>query len=74
VLGRHRAACAAIAWPASWIAVARVSEGIDSIPIAVPDSTVVIASTMSVQPNRSRPSWCAIVSAIEQTWSIIAGE
>ena len=42
--------------------------------IAVPDSTVVIASTMSSQPNASRPVWWAIVSAIEQTCSIIAGE
>ena len=41
---------------------------------AVPDSTVVIALTMSSQPNASRPVWCATVSAIEQTCSIIAGE
>jgi hypothetical protein len=40
----------------------------------VPDSIVVIASTRSPHANRSRPSWWAIVSAIEQTWSIIAGE
>ena len=44
------------------------------MPIAVPDSTVVIASTMSGQLNAIRPSWWAIVSAIEQTCSIIAGE
>ena len=42
--------------------------------IAVPDSTVVMASTMSLYEKRSRPSWCACVSAIEQTCSIIAGE
>jgi hypothetical protein len=42
--------------------------------MAVPDSTVVIASTMSPQLNASRWSWWAIVSAIEQTCSIIAGE
>ena len=27
-----------------------------------------------LQANRSRPEWCAYVSAIEQTCSIIAGE
>ncbi len=69
-----RYACAAIAWPASWIATARVSSGTYSTLIAVPDSTVVIASTRSSQPNASRPEWWAIVSAIEQTCSIIAGE
>ncbi len=41
---------------------------------AVPDSTVVIASTMSRQANTGRPSECAIVSAIEQACSIIDGE
>ena len=51
---------AATAWPASWIATARVSSGTYSMLTAVPDSTVVIASTMSVQPKRSRPSWCAM--------------
>ena len=66
--------CPAAACPASWIATARVSEAMYSIPIAVPDSMVVIASTRSSQANWSRPSWWAIVSAIEQTWSIIAGE
>ena len=35
---------------------------------------VAIASTRSSQANRSRPEWCAYVSAIEQTCSIIAGE
>ncbi len=44
------------------------------MPCAVPDSIVVIASTMSSQPNCSRASECARVSAIEQTCSIIAGE
>jgi hypothetical protein len=48
--------CDATACPASWIATARVSSGMYSMPTAVPDSTVVIASTMSVQPKRSRPS------------------
>ena len=66
--------CPAAAWPASWIATARVSEAMYSIPIAVPDSIVVIASTRSSQANWSRPSWWAMVSAIEQTCSIIAGE
>ncbi len=42
--------------------------------IAVPDSTVAIASKMSSQLKRSRPEWCAYVSAIEHTCSIIAGE
>ena len=47
--------------PASWIATARVSSGTYSMLIAVPDSTVVIASTRSSQPNASRPEWWAIV-------------
>ena len=64
----------ATACPASWIATASVSFWMYSIPIAVPDSIVVIASTRSAHANRSRPVWCAIVSAIEHTWSIIAGE
>ena len=64
----------AIAWPASWIAVARPSRSMYSMPIAVPDSSVVIDSTRSSQLKRSRPEWCAIVSAIEVTCSIIAGE
>ena len=38
----------AAAWPASWIATARVSDAMYSIPIAVPDSIVVIASTRSL--------------------------
>ena len=41
---------------------------------AVPDFTVVMASKMSAESNRSRPSECANVKAIEQTCSIIAGE
>ena len=41
---------------------------------AVPVSTVVIASTMSSQAKRRRPSVWAIVSAIEQHCSIIEGE
>ena len=41
---------------------------------AVPDSIVVIAWTSSSQPNDTLPSCWAFVSAIEQTWSIIAGE
>ena len=64
----------ATAWPASWIATARVSSGTYSMLIAVPDSTVVIASKRSSNSNPGRPSWWAIVSAIEQTCSIIAGE
>ena len=51
-----------------------VSSGTYSTPTAVPDSTVVSASTRSVHPKRARPSWWAMVSAIEQTCSIIAGE
>ncbi len=47
---------AATACPASWIATARVSSATYSMLIAVPDSIVVIASTMSRQPKRSRPS------------------
>ena len=65
---------AAAAWPASWIATARVSSGTYSTPTAVPDSTVVIASMMSSRVNSGRPSWWARVSAIEQTCSTIAGE
>jgi hypothetical protein len=42
--------------------------------IAVPDSTVVMASTMSVHSKRVRPSELAYVSAIEHTCSIMAGE
>ena len=45
-----------------------------STPTAVPASSVVIASTRSSQANCSRPEWCAIVSAIDVTCSIIAGE
>ena len=41
---------------------------------SVPDSITVIASTRCSQPNASFPSWCAFVSAIEQIWSIMAGE
>ena len=66
--------CAATAWPASWIATASVSSGTYSTPTAVPASTVVSASTRSVQPNCMRPSWWAMVSAMEQTCSIMAGE
>ena len=50
-----RYACAATAWPASCTATARVSSGTYSMLTAVPDSTVVIASTISSQPNASRP-------------------
>jgi hypothetical protein len=60
--------------PASWMAIARPSFSMYSIPIAVPDSSVVIDSTRSPQLNRSRPEWWAIVSAIDVTCSIIAGE
>ena len=49
----------AAAWPASWIATARVSAGTYSTPTAVPDSTVVMASTMSSHSNAGRPSECA---------------
>ena len=45
---------AAAACPASWTATARVSSGMYSTPIAVPDSTVVIASRMSSRLKRSR--------------------
>ena len=44
------------------------------MPCAVPDSIVVIASTMSCHSNSARASECASVSAIEHTCSIIAGE
>jgi hypothetical protein len=56
------------------MATARVSAGTYSTRTAVPDSIVVIASTMSCQAKRIRPSEWANVSAIEQTCSIIAGE
>src|SRR4051794_37338700 len=56
------------------MATARVSSATYSMPCAVPDSIVVIASTMSGQPNSWRPSECAKVSAIEHTCSIMAGE
>jgi hypothetical protein len=49
----------AIAWPASWIAVARDWSGAYSTFCAVPASTVVIASTRSAHSNTSRPSECA---------------
>ena len=63
------------AWPASWIAVARsLVLGTYSTPIAVPDSIAVIASTRCCHVKTTRPSCCAFVSAIEQIWSIIAGE
>ena len=63
-----------VAWPASWIATARVSRGVYFTPMAVPDSMTVIASTRCCQVNAVWPSWCAFVSAIEQICSIIAGE
>ena len=44
------------------------------MPTAVPASSVVIASTRSSHANASRPEWWAIVSAIDVTCSIIAGE
>ena len=56
------------------MATARVSSATYSTRTALPDSTVVIASTMSPHPKRSRPSWWEYVSAIEQTCSIMAGE
>ena len=40
----------------------------------VPDSITVIASTRSLPDEVRPPSWWASVSAIEQIWSIIAGE
>ena len=43
------------------------------MPIAVPDSSVVIASTMSSHWKAAWPRKCEYVSASEQTWSIIAG-
>ena len=66
--------CAQAAWPASWIATARVSSAMYSTPTAVPASTVVMAWRRSSQAKAARPSWWACVSAIEQTCSIIAGE
>src|SRR5581483_12074419 len=69
-----RYTCAVAAWPASWIAVARASCSWYWTLIAEPDSITVIASTRSFQLKNERPVWCAFVSAIEQIWSIWAGE
>jgi hypothetical protein len=41
------------------MAIARVSSGMYSMLIAMPDSMVVIASTISSQPKRGFPSWWA---------------
>jgi hypothetical protein len=56
------------------MATAFVSEGMYSMPTAVPASSVVIASTRSSHANEMRPEWCAIVSAMDVTCSIMAGE
>ena len=73
ISGRYT--CAAAAWPASWIATARVSSSActarrSPCPTRPPSSP----STRCCQVNASLPSWCAFVSAIEQICSIIAGE
>ena len=49
----------AMAWPASWIAVARAWSSEFLMFCAVPDSIVVMASTTSGHSNAARPSECA---------------